>query len=287
MEPANVYARLSGLEASARPLRKGSIPVAGPESDRRPARYVGFVGDTYAYLTPGHGVPVVSDLVRHIDPQQARIAIRTVEQLRVGEYVLFRDHGDRDVISLFAEQVIGPVRYRERRAIADRWRAALRSVAPTPAEVYRRLRDAGVRKHAVTIRSWLMDPDKIGPGSREDLVAVAHASGDAAFLADVDTIWAAMGELRSAHVAAGPRLSDFLLAELPQKLTAVRDRETFVDLTLGQAWVVEIEEIGELEERACTEVDRLLWDVGSVRWRTPTVAGGLTRADAGTGAWPR
>jgi hypothetical protein len=124
-------------------------------------------------------------------------------------------------------------------------------------EISARLREAGVSKHAATIRSWVLDADKIGPGSRADVDAIARAAG--APLPWVSEVWEAITDIRGAHIAAGQKLSQFLLSELPKKLRMVGEAETHVDLTFVQAWIVAIEEIGEVETRSYTEVNRLLW----------------------------
>lgn len=267
------------------PRRKGLIADIASDNERRPARYVGFVGNTYAYLTPGRALPVVTDLVRGATPANAKVPMKTVDQLRPAEYVLFRDQGDKDVISLFAENAMGEKLYRERRAAATSWLHVLRSLGTSLSEIDRRLRVAGVDKHSATVRSWLLDPDKIGPGSRADLEAIAKASGDPQFTAGIPDIWAAIQEVRGAHIAAGQKLSDFLLAELPKKLKAGVDAETLLDLTLVQAWLVEIEQVGELEDRSYTEVNRLLWEPGTRRMLTPLRARQVV-VDGGP-SWPR
>jgi hypothetical protein len=243
--------------------RKGSAPEEVPEDERREARYVGFTGRGYAYLTPGRSLPVVTDLIIGVDRSKARVTIRNIDHLRPGEYVLFRDHGDHDIIELIAEGIVGAQKYREKRKVAELWKNALRSTGTTAADIYTRLRVAGLQKHIATIRSWLLDEDKIGPGNRSDLDYIAQATQDRNFQAQVARTWDAIREIRSAHIVAGQRLSELLLNELPQRLPKVTDRETRVDLTLGQAWIVEIEEIGELEDRPVADVNRLLWDNGA------------------------
>lgn len=249
--------RLTSAEAWLNRRRKGGPADLTDEHDQRLARYVGFVGDTYAYVTVGRALPVVTDLVRGLGSDQARVPLTTIDQLRAGEYVLFRDQGERDVISLFAEHEMGSARYKERRSVADRWKHALRSLGKSHFEVSQRLREIGVSKHAATIRSWSLDADKIGPGSRTDIEAIARAVGQSDAWAD--EVWNAILDIRGAHIAAGQRLSQFLLSELPKSLKSVGEAETLVDLTLVQAWVVEIDEIGDVESRSYTEVNRLLW----------------------------
>ena len=249
---------LDKLEGWTRRRRKGQVADDVDDHDRRDARYVGFVGETYAYVTVGRSLPVVTDLVRGVSAGQAKVPLTTIDRLRPGEFVLFRDQGDRDVISLFAEHELGSTLYKKRRAVAERWRAVLTGIGSSHGEISRRLREVGISKHPATIRSWLLDSDKIGPGSRADLAAIARAAGQPDTW--VSEVWDAIADIRGAHIAAGQKLSQFLLSELPKKLRAVGETETRVDLTFGHAWVVEIDEIGEIETRSYTEVNRLLWE---------------------------
>jgi hypothetical protein len=249
--------QLARMENWTKRASKGRPADPADEHDARDARYVGFVGHTYAYVTAGRALPVVTDVVRGLSVKQAKVPLMTIDRLRAGEYVLFRDQGERDVISLFAEQELGSTRYKERRAVADRWKTALNSLGSSHFEISHRLRETGVSKHSATIRSWVLDADKIGPGSRADIDAIARAAGESSSWASA--VWEAIAEIRGAHIAAGQRLSQFLLSELPKQLRTFGETETHVDLTLVQAWVVEIEEIGEVESRSYTEVNRLLW----------------------------
>lgn len=259
------------LEQWSRPRRKGAqLTGVVIDAEMRPARYVGFVGRTYAYVTPSRSLPVVTDLVRRESGDRSRVRLSTVEQLKVGEYVLFRDSGDHDVIALLAEDMMGSDRYRRLRTTAEAWKPVIRGIAASTTEIHRRLEAVGVRRHYVTVRSWVLDPDKIGPGERSDLLAIARAAQSDQFLRDVDRIWDAIHEIRGAHIAAGQRLSEILLAELPKKLSGVRDEESQLDLTFGHAWVVQVEEIGGVEERPYTEVNRLLWDGECPRVRSLT-----------------
>jgi hypothetical protein len=107
------------------------------------------------------------------------------------------------------------------------------------------------------------------------LEIIAEVSGDAAFRSRIDSVWDAICDVRSAHIAAGRKLSDFLLEELPRKLQRVSEEETMVDLTLGRVWVVQVEEIGDIEERSYTEVNRLLWEYGDRPLRIGTPGSGV------------
>jgi hypothetical protein len=148
--------------------------------------------------------------------------------------------------------------YRALRTKAEEWRAALRSIGPTPRGVYEHLTNRGLRRDYQTVRNWLVDMDLIAPKRREDLELIAQVSGAVAMRSRLDTIAVAIDEVRSAHIRAGMALSELLLRELPAKLQATSGSEVLVDFTFGKAWVLEIDDVGALEERNYTEVNRLL-----------------------------
>lgn len=241
--------------------RKGSIVKPVPEDELREAWYVGFHGPGYAFLTETHKVPVLTDLVLEGGVSRGRIPLRPVRKLQSGDFLLFRDHGDRDVIALIAEHELGSSQYERLRDIAGRWRGALRSIGEEPREVLRRLREQGLERNLLTIRIWLTDDSMIGPGSRRDLEIISRVSGDEYLQEHLDEVEAAIRAVRGAHVRAGSTLSQLLLAELPEKLPEVDEAGTRINFGFGSGYVVCVEEIGpQPEHRPYWEVNRLLFD---------------------------
>lgn len=241
--------------------RKGEDVRSHPDTDLREAWYVGFHGSGYAFLAETHKVPVLTDLVLGDGASGTRVPLRPVRKLQVGDFVLFRDHGDRDVIALIAEQQMGSAVYDRLREIAGRWREALRSLGSEPRAVQQLLRDLELDRNLLTIRIWLTDDEMIGPGSRRDLEIIARASGDEYLRSNLDEVEAAMRAIRGAHVQAGATLSRLLLAELPARVSEVDESGTKIDFTFGSGYVVCVEEISDhAEERPYWEVNQLLFD---------------------------
>jgi hypothetical protein len=239
--------------------RKGGDPGSVPEKDAREARYVGFHGSAYCFFTEGHRVPVLTDLVLGGEISGDRVPLRPVRKLVPGDFVLFRDHGDNDVIATIAEHEIGADTYHELRRIADIWRPALESIGGDPYTVWRTLRAAGLDRSALTVRAWLTEGERIGPGSERDLRVIADVSGNGDLSAELDRVLAAIGAIRAAHIKAGFTLSELLLRELPGKLPEIDEMGGRVEFTFGGGWVVCIDDIAEApEERPYWEVNRLL-----------------------------
>lgn len=241
--------------------RKGRDPAGVPEKDAREARYVGFHGSAYCFLTEGHKVPVLTDLLLGGQLPGDRVPLRPVRKLIAGDFVLFRDHGDQDVISTIAALEMGSSTYKELRRIADLWRPALSSIADDPYTIWRKLRSSGLERSTVTVRLWLTDGDRIGPGTEKDLQVIADVSGDEELAEHLDRVSAAIRAVRAAHIRAGFTLSKLLLQELPGKLPELDEGGRRVEFTFGGGWVLCIDEIGELaEDRPYWEVNQLLFE---------------------------
>lgn len=241
--------------------RKGTPPAARPLQDTCPTRYVGFVGETYAYLTENHEVPVVTDLIRNGDSAPSPVPSLTVSGLEIGDFLLFREGSDRDVVRLFAEEMMGPDLYAEQRAMADSWRKALLSLGGSTREMHRRLRSYGLRRAESTVRSWMRNKNIIGPWKRNDVEVIAAAMGEKRFVESPEKVWEAIENVRSIHRRAGHRISEWLLAELAEKRDLVMDGGAKIDLDFGQFWIVEVEELGSsLDQYPAGRVNRLLWE---------------------------
>lgn len=242
--------------------RKGRPPAFSPSQDTCLARYVGFAGDAYAYLTENHEVPVITDLIKKDDSSPSPIPSLTVNGLRTDDFLLFREESDRDVIQLFAEQLIGPDRYVEQRTLATVWRQALLLLGGSAREVQRHLGSYGLRRTETTIRGWMRNQSVIGPEKRSDVEAIAAATGEERFNESPERVWESIEAIRAAHISAGHKLSEWLLAELATKRSLVTDGEA-VDLDFGRFWIVEVEDIGDdLEQYPLGQINCLLWDHG-------------------------
>ena len=99
------------------------------------AAYVDFSGSTFAYLTEGHELPVLNAYVSREQVSPGKVPLRAVESLRAGDYVMFREYGDSDVIRFLAEDAVGKDVYQGLRRTAGRWRVTLRKLGPAPEQV--------------------------------------------------------------------------------------------------------------------------------------------------------
>ena len=236
----------------------------GEQDELVEACYVDFTGPTFAYLTEGHELPVLTAYVSGLQVASAKIPLRSIEDLKEGDFVMFRESGDSDIIRFLAEDQVGKDRYNQLRLTVNRWRVTLRKLGSDPKQVLERLRPFGFSRHLQTVRGWL-DRSTICPQEIADVRIIAGAAHDKELFASLPEMEQARDELTSLHISAGHRLTELLLKDLPNKLNLIGKGETKLDLGVGEVWVVRIEEIERTtsSERR-SQVNHLLWDAGAV-----------------------
>jgi hypothetical protein len=245
----------------ARRKGKGSVDPGTELEAFIEASYVDFVGATFAYLTEGHEVAVLNNYVSGDPAPGAKIPMRSVGDLKAGDYVLFRESGDSDIIRFLAEDEVGKDQYQNLRAAATRWRAALNRLGTDPKLVWNRLRAVGFARHLQTVRGWMVNDSRICPRDIQDVRKIAEASNDHDLLATMPRLWEAREELMSLHISAGFRLTQLLIKELPHKLGVLGRGETELDLGVGKVWIVRIQDIDRSQtNQRRSHVNRLLWD---------------------------
>lgn len=241
-------------------------PVSSEEEHEEmvDACYVDFAGLTFAYLTDGHELPVVNAYVSGEEGSPGKIPLRSVENLNDGDYIMFRESSDSDIIRFLAEDEFGKAAYQQLRFTAGRWRAALQKLGTDPRLVWDRLRAVGFSRHLQTVKGWLVDQSRICPQDMDDVRKIAEASHDEELLRRLPELEHAKNELMSLHIRAGYRLTELLQKELPDKISLLGQGETQLDLGVGKVWVVHIQEIDRIfAPQRRSQINRLLWDIGS------------------------
>lgn len=255
------------FEQRLRAARKGSAAISTDASETVPARYVGFVGTTYGFLTETHSVVVVTELLAM--PQggaKQRLPEKRVGGLKPGDYIVFPESGDRELIQEKADQLLGTGAALLRKT-AKLWKEALWAGSLTPAQFHKEARELGRSRHIMTIRNWFAESSQIGPGAgnddlSEDLELIALVTDHHPLKLNLAKVIEAVKTLRSAHLSAGLRLRDVLIQRLPDVIGRVEEEGSMVDLgELGSAWIVQIESIAPSPEpRGRWDVNRLLWE---------------------------
>ena len=255
------------FEATFPIVRKGRFFHGAEPQALRSAKYVGFVGQSYCYLTQTHEVPKVTAILRATPSSSGGIRSVTVSDLVCGDRVLFRmsSDSDKDMIRLLAETLSPPGQYERTRDAASSWKHLLNKVGSDVPEIVEALRSYGLHRNQQTVRNWINNPNLIGPAAKSDLASIVRAAGDSEYAGRIDDVWGAIEKTRGDHMTAGFKLSQLLIREIQKQMPDLSTAEAIVELTteqlpFGRVAIVEIEDISDVfEDRSYVEVNRLLW----------------------------
>ena len=238
-----------------------SPKIAAEGEDSHKARYVRFTGNCYALLTEWAELPKLNKLIVGTNAKEVKLETETVDKLFPGDFVLFRDSGDKEILRILAEDRLGVETYERIRTVAERWKSSLDHLGTSPSDIQRRLAVLGLSRTTATIGGWLGNPDRIGPGDFRDIEFIAKAAGDAELLSKRSDIEEAITCIRGAHISAGGQLTQLLLSELGKGMSQVDEQPTLLDFDFGAAWVVHVQMIDyEQNEYPSNLVNRLLWN---------------------------
>jgi hypothetical protein len=239
--------------------RRITIPGSVPGEQTQEATVVRFVGRSWMPMTDDH------QLLRLLQTGKAgtRSDVEDIElvDLQVGDRIIVREGGERDVIRAIAEHICGEDKYESLRQRAGLWRAALKSTGSDASQIAKRLADGGIRRHIATVRGWLSNPALIGPRSDDDILAIGDVfplpgKGSSDWSACIEAI----SELRGLHLSAGMRLSENLMGRCGRMLLEPADTELAVNFDLGLVWVLEVADV-DRSPRSCPNsiINRLQW----------------------------
>ena len=240
--------------------RRKRPSVAADGEDSREAQVVQFFGDCHALMTEWAELPRLNQLIETANASEGRLEHVAASQLSLGDFVLFREAGDKEFTRLIAEDTLGTARYERTRSVAEQWRSSLRALGSFPSEVQQRLAVHGLNRTIPTVAGWLGNPERIGPGDFADFEVIARAAGNSQLLSNRKEIEEAITQVRGAHISAGGRLTQLILGELGGRLNQLGDQPVLLDLDYGAAWVVQVETVDTTRMLYPSRlVNHLLW----------------------------
>jgi len=220
---------------------------------------VRFQGGFFSFLTEGHGVPVVTDLLSGVVEEASDLENKRVRQLRAGDYVVFREGSQTNLIREMADVQLKRTGRAPLRQLSGMWRDALNRFVGVEScagvttsrkkqlqVAVDRLLEAGIQRHPSTIRGWLLDDSCIGPQDQERVIPIiAKVTGDPALQAKHAAVARAIDQVRSVHLEASGYLIRQLFARLPRQVDGAEMGPSLaVEIEgLGRARVVRVEEI--------------------------------------------
>ena len=258
---------IADFELRLHTYRRGHYPrPSAPGETMIEARFVYFSHDMHAYLRSNHKVPVVTDFIAGHADESAEIPFRDVSQLKVGDYVIFREGSDSDLLRDLADRGLARAGKGEHREIASLWKRALMQFVFEHSDGFegalKELRDEGLKCTKVTILRWLNDEHLIGPRNEQHIEIIARVSGNQELQERLDYVRRAIKEVRGAHLQAASFLAQKLMAQLPSFFQQRFGESHTIEIEdIGQAFVVCVEYIDEEDvEVPRTEVNRLFRD---------------------------
>ena len=248
------------FEHSTRPPKIQAPEPQGPSDESREGRLCIFEGCSWAVFTLGHGLSVASDSLGN------KIVKRTVNDLMVGDRLIIREGGQKDVIRLLAEHKAGIAHYDQLWKASRKWRDAISKISDNPQDLWQKLSWAGLHRDRMTVRGWLLDDSTIGPKNREDLTIIAELADDNPDSQAWTECWRAIQKLRGLHMNAGTKLGRLLDDECQGLLDEAIDKETPIELTFGLVWLVQVREIHQIADWSYNAVNHLKW--GNDAWQS-------------------
>ncbi len=232
------------FELKVKRYRYASYTAGGSESEVVQAKTVAFTQDKFAFITETHRLLVVSDFMRG-KTSKGKIPRRDVNQLRVGDYVLFRE-SDRDIIREIADKALAEQNLSHLREVAGLWRVALQRRYEAYGKNFEKLVlslwDAGCEREPSTINSWLWNEDRIGPANKKDIERIARATKDELLMVKQREVEEAIRIVRSAHLQAAGYITRRLLDNLSEILDSELDSHT----DLSPSMVLSLDDFGHI-----------------------------------------
>lgn len=251
-EPEGDYAAsvdISDFELRLRFYRRQAFAASRASGeDTVQTRFVEMSDGHVAFLSEHYQIPVVTNHVRGL--AETVIPQRTIADLKVGDYLLFRESAEGNIIRAVADRGLAASGKGHLRKISSRWRESLRaysaSLGGDIAEVRRRLAHGGCGKSEFTIRSWINSDHTIGPDSDEDIKVIAAITGDSELESTLVEVRQAIKEVRGAHQQASHFLIKKLLEAVQAYLAENKGASFSIEIEgVGRAVVCQIEEIGD------------------------------------------
>ena len=154
----------------------------------------------------------VNTKVRTISKEHIAIENISVTNLVIGDWILFRNHSNTDLVIEVANNILGE-RYEEARSYQYKWKKRLKFVINKYGleKVIYILKKNGITQASLTnIRNWL-EPASIQPNNFSQLLSTLKFSKD-----EIVEILEATSRIKNAHLKAGKVITAELIKELSE-----------------------------------------------------------------------
>lgn len=241
---------ISDFELRLRFYQRQAMATDNEEDEQTvESRLVELSNNYFVFLTDSYPIPVVTGYVTGSSVDE-EIPQRTLAKIRIGDFLLFRESAEGNVLRTIADLGLAKSGKGHLRNVASLWQKALRAyhsaVNKKTSAVILALKNAGCKKTDLTIRNWIFNDLLIGPRRFSDLKLIAEVTGDRELKAKLAEIRSAIREVRGAHLQASSFLVNKLLEAAPARLKETRNGFFSLEIEgVGKAVVVQVEEIGD------------------------------------------
>ena len=176
---------------------------------------------TYVYLPPFGQVISLSrvmeatlgktedELEQSSDTQAEHLVSCPVSEIRPGDVLAFPEGDNLDLLQYLADKFLADAE--NTRRLAGLWRTALHMHClidgRTPSQIQRDLEGAGLKRHRLTIRGWLLNDNTVAPqGYRDAIPVIAGVTGDEELHSRLDDVFASIDLVYRARVRAAREL---------------------------------------------------------------------------------
>lgn len=201
------------------------------------AKFVSLSNDMCLYLSEDQHVSVISTTSHEYKR-------KTVEEIVLGDIIVFRGGSEKEILREVAISIYGDS-YDKLWSIAITWKSWLRSLGSDTGEIWKKLMDAGLNRHPVTIFQWLSYEDRIGPQNLNDIVVIAKATGDESKVKDTARVADAIKRIRGVHVEAGFKLTEVVMRQLAQRASPDADNNGDLARKLSDVKLYTVEDIDD------------------------------------------
>jgi hypothetical protein len=225
------------------------------------AKRIDFENNLFIYSSESHKLLVINDLLEKKD-KKANLHRRKVEALKNGDIIVLINT-DRDILVELVEKKTNSKELASVKQWTELWKNLLKEYYSSIDNNFQRLvddlRKNHCKKHEVTIRTWLVDENKIGPDDDADLISIALLTGSNLLNDNIKTVREAIKKMKGWRM----RASDFITDKIKSQIHKFADNSVINKKIsvegLGSVFVLKVIEVSnEFENINIRYVNRLL-----------------------------
>lgn len=215
------------------------------------ARRIDFENDSFIYYaSESHKLLVINDLIEG-QKENTRYYRKKAEALKPGDIIALINT-DRDILAELVEKSTTQEDLVEVKQWTDLWKNLLKeyfiSIDKDFKKLVNDLRKYDCQKHEVTIRTWLLDENRIGPDDDSDLISIALLTNSDLLNDNTDMVRKAIRKMTGWRMKA----ADAIIKKIKSKIHEFADssiiNNTIVIEELGSLTVLRITEVSEKPE---------------------------------------